>query len=92
MYLVSHSLSQLLSPNLNQSRDHASIDMKRVHLSDRPPSGKSSPYFIGRVDGSFRTSIASATDSMRKYYHMTTGSASSTRSEGHAEEGRIKAV
>ena len=77
---------------LNQSRGHASIDMKHVRRSGRPlPRKHSSSYSIGRVDGGFRKSIASATDSSRKSYQMTTGSVSSTRSEGCAKEGRIEA-
>ena len=79
--------------NLNQPRGHASIDSKRVRLSDRPlPREYSSPYSIGRVDGGFRKSIALATNSLGKYYQMTTCSVVSTHSEGRAEEGRIKAV
>jgi len=50
------------------------------------------PYSVGKVDGGFRKFIASATDSLAKYSQMATGSASSTRSEGCAEEGRIKTV
>ena len=77
--------------NPNQSRGRASVDMKHVHLSDPPPSRQqSSPYSIGRVNGDFRIFIASATDSMGKYYRMTTGSVSSTPPEGRAEEGRTK--
>jgi hypothetical protein len=37
-------------------------------------------------------SIVSATESLGNYSQMTTASASSTRSEGCAEEGRISAV
>ena len=74
--------------NLNRSRGRASIDMKRVCHSDRPlPREDSSPYSIGRVDGSFRKSIAS-TDSLGNYSQMTTGSISSTRSKSFTEERR----
>ena len=77
---------------LNQSRGHASIGMKHVRRSARPlPRTHTSPYSIGRVDGGFRKSIASATDSLGKSSQMTTGSVSSTRSEGCPKEGRIKA-
>ena len=48
-------------------------------------------YSIGRVDGGFRKSIASATDSLGKPSQVTTGSLSSTRSGGCAKEGRIEA-
>ena len=85
-------LNFFLFAKLNQSQGHASIDMKHVRRSGRPlPRKHSSPYSIGRVDGGFRKSIASATDSLGKPSQMTTGSVSSTRPEGCAKEGRIKA-
>ena len=77
---------------LNQSQGHASIDMKHVRRSGRPlPRTHSSSYSMARVNGGFRKSIASATDSLVKSSQMTNGSVSSTRSEGCAKEGRIKA-
>jgi len=82
-----------LFANLNQRRGRASIGMKHVRRSNHPLFRKcTSPYFIGRVDGSFRKSITSETDSPIKYTQMTTGSVSPTCSEDCAEDGRIKAV
>ena len=67
--------------------------MEHVRRSDLPlPREDSLPYYIGKVGRGFRKSIASATDALVKYSQMTTGSVSPTRSEGCAEEGRIKAV
>jgi hypothetical protein len=52
------------SANLNQ---RASIDTRHVCRSDCPlPREDSSPYSIGRVDGGFPKSIASAIDSLGK--------------------------
>ena len=52
----------------------ASIDMKHVHRSDCPlPRGDSSPYYIRRVDGCFRKSIGSGTDSLGQCFQMMTG-------------------
>ena len=60
--------------NPNKTRGRDSIDMKRVCRSNRPlPRDGSSPYSIGRVDGTLRRSIASATNSLEKYSQMATG-------------------
>jgi len=85
MYLVSHSLSSFFA-NLNQ---RASTDIKHAPFNRPLPRENFLPYSIGKVDGGFRKSVVSATDSLGKYSQITIGSASSTRSEGCAEEGRL---
>ena len=57
-----------------------------LFLGKAPPPTPSEEY-----DG-LHKSISSPTDSLGKYSRMTTGSVSSTRSEGCVEEGGISAV